>query len=324
MNAFVLDYTARSLVGRDTPEPKPRDGEVRLLIRAGGICGTDRDLARFRFGEPPPGSDYMILGHEALAQVEYTGEWVVPMVRRPCAPACFNCGRDRRDLCLSGRYAERGILGAHGYFAEMAVDQPRDLVHVPDSLAEFAILVEPMSVVEKAIAIVRTLAQRPVETVLVLGAGTIGLLAAAVALRFARRVVVQSIEPRDHHRARLVERLGAEYNSECVADAAIEAAGATEAADRAVRSLSRLGVAVLLGGPAGDVRVPMRDAVLKNLTIAGSVNADPASFRAAVEDLAGIDRAVLDAMIERRHFRHLAASMEGPLPDAPKVVHLWS
>jgi threonine dehydrogenase-like Zn-dependent dehydrogenase len=209
----------------------------------------------------------------------------------------------------------------------MAADHPSDLIPVPAALAEFAILVEPMSVVEKAVTMALSLAQRPIETALVMGAGTIGLLAAAVLRKHARRVIVRSIEPRGHYRARLAERLGAEYHSEAVpgveADIAIEAAGATAAADAAIRALSWLGVAVLLGGPPGDVRVPMREAVLKNLTVAGSVNADPDSFRAAVDDLVLLDRAALDGMIERRHFRDLLRSMEEPLPEAPKIVHLW-
>src|SRR5260370_82690 len=109
------------------------------------------------------------------------GDWVVPMVRRPCS-GCRPCASGRPDLCATGEYVERGIVRLHGYFTDLAVDQSRYLLLVPSDLLDCAILVEPMSAVEKAI---ETAQRAHVEyfpfdppRALVLGAGAIGILAA--------------------------------------------------------------------------------------------------------------------------------------------------
>ena len=88
----------------------------------------------------PKGDQHLVIGHEALGQVQATGsevqgiepgDFVVPMVRRPCSPACRSCANRRRDLCITGGFTERGIFGAHGYFTELAVDNAVDLAVVP-------------------------------------------------------------------------------------------------------------------------------------------------------------------------------------------------
>src|SRR5262249_39929154 len=145
----------------DVAEPElRRNDEVRFRILEVGVCGTDRALAEFAIGRPPDGEQQLVLGHETLGEVLETGpavkrfakgDLVVPTVRRRCEPACVFCKKGRADQCLTGLYTERGIIGAHGYFADMAVDQERDLVKIPSTLRQVAILVEPFSVVEKAI-----------------------------------------------------------------------------------------------------------------------------------------------------------------------------
>ncbi|MBI4874679.1 MAG: alcohol dehydrogenase catalytic domain-containing protein [Acidobacteria bacterium] len=310
------------------PEPDPAGPrEVLLRVHQAGVCGTDRELAQFRYGYPPAGVSHMILGHEALGQVIGTGEWVVPVIRRACAPPCASCARGRRDLCLTSHYRERGIFGAHGYFCDWAADDPADLVGVPPELADRAVLVEPMSVVEKAIA--RACQTHPGEpaTALVLGAGPIGVLA-ALALRLrGLGVSLASLEPRDHPRARLLERAGIQYSSipdrtPPMADIVIEAAGAPAAALAAVQSLNPLGVAVLLGAPEMPPGLPLLDFIAGNCTVLGSVNAGPESFAAAVEDLACLDSHVLDALIRRAAFGDFAASILGPPGEAVKIVHI--
>ncbi|HXW78874.1 MAG TPA: alcohol dehydrogenase catalytic domain-containing protein, partial [Acidimicrobiales bacterium] len=67
--------------------------EVLLRVLDVGICGTDKEICSFEYGTPPPGEDYLVIGHEALAQVVEVGpgveglregDLVVPTVRRPC------------------------------------------------------------------------------------------------------------------------------------------------------------------------------------------------------------------------------------------------
>jgi threonine dehydrogenase-like Zn-dependent dehydrogenase len=213
MRALVLDYAGRRLETREIPEPPPPGpGQALLRVAETGVCGTDRELASFRFGFPPAGEPYLVLGHEALAQVVETGggvtslkpgDWVVPMVRRACSPPCASCARGRRDLCVSGGYRERGIFGAHGYFAAFVVDDACDLVRVPAALVDFAVLLEPLSVAEKAAATALRLHAGEPRSALVFGAGAVGLLAALTLQLRGLEVSMYSLEPAGHPRAAL-------------------------------------------------------------------------------------------------------------------------
>src|SRR5262249_39663440 len=105
--------------------------EVKLRMLEVGICGTDREICRFDYGAPPPGSDHLVIGHESLGEVVETGpgvsrvkkgDLVVTMVRRPCGrPECLACRAGRQDFCYTGAFTERGINGAHGFMTEFVV-----------------------------------------------------------------------------------------------------------------------------------------------------------------------------------------------------------
>ena len=337
MRAVALDFDARRLVRRQAPEPRAiRPREVLFRVHQAGVCGTDRDLARFRYGYPPEGESCLILGHEALGQVVETGseaaglargDWVVPMIRRACAPPCASCARGRRDLCLTDGYRERGIFGAHGYFCDWAVDDAADLIKVPPDLVEHAVLVEPMSVVEKAIDSALRVHLGELATALVLGAGPIGVLAALALKLRGFAVALASLEARDHPRARLLERAGVRYfpvggGFPPPADIVIEAAGAPEAVLAALKSLAPLGVAVVLGAPEAPAGLPLIGLINGNRTLIGSVNAAPESFAAAVRDLARLDGELLDAMVRRAGFGDFEESILGPPAEAVKIVHM--
>ena len=119
----------------DHPEPRlSRPDEVKIRILEVGVCGTDREICEFKFGEPPSGSDYLVLGHEALGEVIEVGpgvqelrpgSLVVPMVRLPCTdPACAACRSGRQDFCLTDTFPEHGIRRSHGFMAERIFDTP--------------------------------------------------------------------------------------------------------------------------------------------------------------------------------------------------------
>lgn len=335
MKAVVLDFESRRLERRDLPEPRlERATDVLIRIREVGVCGTDRELASFSFGYPPAGDSFLVLGHEAVGQVVGTGpavtslspgDWVLPSVRRACDPPCANCARGRRDLCLSGGYRERGIYGLHGYFSEYAVDSEQDLVRVPADLLECAVLIEPLSVVEKAIATAVRMHESGPRRALVIGAGAVGILAALALQARGLDVAVQSLEDPDHPRARIVRAAGIRYQASGgggEADIVIEAAGAAEAAVTGVRSLARSGVCALLGAKGAPAGMELLDLIVKSQTVFGSVNASPESFRDAVIDLGRFDRRVLGMMIRRAGFGDLEHSILGPLSDTPKTVHV--
>ena len=330
MRALLLDYAARGL-RVDDGVAEPPEGEVYLRVLECGICGTDRDLAAFAFGAPPVLESALILGHEAVAVVERSthpglrpGDYVVPSVRRACSEACASCAAGRRDLCLTGGYRERGILGLHGYCAEWAVDRAEDLFAVPASLVEVAVLVEPMSVVEKPYATALRLHLGEPGRVVILGAGTVGILAAWAGLQRGWDVTVVSREPGESFRANLLRKAGVSYRDTLpgmVADVVIEACGSAALASAAIGCLKPLGVMIVLGARNEVVPLPFLDLIVGNRILAGSVNAAPEDFRRAISTLAATDSAWLRAMIERRPLSQAVESITSAAGDAIKVVH---
>jgi glucose 1-dehydrogenase len=334
MKALALNFEARAL---EWIEPEPPEfyanRDVLYRVHEVGVCGTDRALASFQLGAPPKDETRLILGHEALGQVMDTGsgvrslnrgDWVVPTVRRACKPPCSSCARGRRDLCITGKYTERGIFRLHGYFTPLAVDTEEDLVRVPLKLVDFGVLIEPLSVAEKAIVRALAVHEGEPQTALVLGLGPIGMLAAMVLKVRGYGVRVHSLEPADHPRAALLRLQDIPYEPvlKGSADIVIEAAGSTEAALAALQQMPPLGVMVVLGAPDGAGPVPFLRMIVNNQTIVGSVNADGEAFRAAVEDLARFDRRALASLITRARFSDLEKSLTGPPMAAPKVVHV--
>ena len=334
MRAVALDYDERLLIERDIPEPAIlHDDEALFRVEEIGVCGTDRELATFGLGYPPAGESFLVLGHEACGRVMAAGrgvtsvrvgDCVVPMIRRGCSPPCACCARRRSDLCVTGNYRERGIFGLHGYFCDLAVDAERDLVVVPEQSAAFAVLVEPLSVVEKAIATAIALRAEPAATAGVLGAGPVGLLAAMALRARGLDVWLQSLESPGHPRAKLAERAGAEYleSPGRKADIMVEATGSPEAAFAAIAQLAPLGVCALLGAGTGAGRVSFRDLVVGNQIVFGSVNAGPEAFAAAIADLARFDSGMLGAMIDRRPFADFRRTVAAPSAGTAKIAHV--
>ena len=333
MRAVTLDFRERRLCQRDVPEPQiTSPTQVLLRVLEAGVCGTDRELANFRFGSPPPREQYLILGHEPFAEVAAVGssvtrlkagDLVVPMVRRACAPACASCARSRRDICITGNYTERGILGAHGYFADFAVDEEADLIAIPGNLADVAVLLEPLSVVEKAVFTAHRHHEASPSTAIVLGAGAIGILAALVLTLRGLKVTLVSQEPSGGERGNLVRRAGIAYTNAFAgkADVVIEATGSPAIALQAVQMLEPLGVLVVLGASVAEGRLSFLDMVLKNQVIVGSVNASPEAFARAVEDLGRIHAPALRSLIHRVPFGAFENSILGPPESHPKIVH---
>jgi threonine dehydrogenase-like Zn-dependent dehydrogenase len=335
VRAVALDFERKQLIDTQVDSPcLVRPDQVLFRVREVGVCGTDRDLSAFRLGFPPRGETILVLGHEAAGQVVEIGsavkdltpgDWVVPTVRRSCSPPCASCRRGRRDLCLTGASLERGIAGLHGYFSDYALDSREDLVRVPGALADYAVLMEPLSVVEKVIETALRLHAGEPATALVLGAGPIGLLAALALQARGLEPSIYSLEPPDHPRARLAAAAGIRYVESLAgvaADVIVEAAGSAEAALRSLQCLRPLGVCGILGAPNASGMMPFRNLLLNNQIVFGSVNASPQSFRAALEDLGRFDRGILDRMIRRVAFSEFRETIFNPAPDAPKLVHV--
>jgi glucose 1-dehydrogenase len=319
MRALIVNPGQETVrVEERAPPRTPRNTEVLLRILEVGICGTDREICAFEYGVPPEGAEELVLGHEALAEViavgpnvmsVKTGELVVPTVRRPCSsPRCPACRAGQQDFCSTGEFRERGIIRADGYLSELVLEEERYLVSVPEALRDVAVLTEPLSVVSKAAETYRAIRGRftfamPKPRGLVLGAGPVGMLAAMAFRANGVETYVFSRESEDGPRAALLGRLGIHYVSsertpiEQLADRVgpvdvlFEAVGVPQVAWGALPALAGNGIYILSGVPAfgdpvpADLRGWMRDIVLKNQVIVGTVNAGHSAYEQSVVHL---------------------------------------
>jgi threonine dehydrogenase-like Zn-dependent dehydrogenase len=321
MKAIVVTPGQKdSIHMRDMPDPRMTPDQVAVKVLRVGLCGTDAEINHGLYGKPPEGSELLILGHENLGVVEEVGKkvtgWkagdlVVSTVRRPCR-TCPQCKAGENDMCSSGLYSERGIMRRHGFMAQFYVEQPRFLHKIPREIRDFAVLLEPMSVVQKGIDHAFLLQQRlkawKPRFAMVLGAGPIGLLAAAVLRVRGLRTAVVGREAATDFRVQIVESLGAEYV--CVAnkalldvpketgfpDLVIEATGVSRVVFDAMEIMGSNGVLCLLSVTGGDTvnaepidRINQR-LVLGNQVVFGSVNANPRHFKQGVKDFVTINR----------------------------------
>lgn len=298
----------------DAPDPRPETGQALVRVLEAGICGTDVEIHEGLFGQAPAGSPFLILGHENLGIVETApsesglapGDLVVATVRRGCPEACRACVSDQNDMCLSGHFLERGIAGLHGFMSERYSESARYLVRLAPGLRPVAVLMEPMSIVQKGIDQALRIQQRvswdPRKAV-VIGAGPVGALA-ALALRLrGLEVYVASLEPETSAKAKLLREVEIRYVSTVTTpleqlcsrvgkiDLVFEASGASSVVYAAMRMLGPNGICILSSvTPAGrnldvDIGAWNRDMVLGNRLAFGTVNAGRRHFEAGARDL---------------------------------------
>lgn len=322
----------------DHPEPQiETPTQVKLKILDVGVCGTDREICEFKYGIPPAGSDYLIIGHESLGEVVEVGsavkdlakgDLVVTMVRRPCDDkSCMACQAGEQDFCYTGKFKERGINGIHGYMTEYVVEEEKYMNKVPPELRDIGVLTEPTTIAEKAVRELYVIQKRlPWDIkglkhrVLIVGAGPVGLLGALVFSVHDFDMTVYSLEPETDMRAKLANALGANYVSGKTHDVAalgqqikgnldviFDGSGASKLAFHLFELLGYNSVFVWTGIPGTkgttdiDVGTIMKDIVLKNQDIVGSVNANRTDFQNAIKSLSVLKQKVpsSDALIQR-------------------------
>jgi threonine dehydrogenase-like Zn-dependent dehydrogenase len=321
MKAIVVKpHVAGSIHMRDMPDPKMKPDQVAVRMIRVGLCGTDAEIEHGLYGDAPDGDEFLILGHENFGVVEDVGKkvkgWkagdlVVATVRRPCG-ICPYCKQGENDMCTSGQYTERGIMRRHGYMAQYYVESPQFLHRIPKAIRDVAVLLEPMSVVEKGIDHSFLLQRRMKKWVprlgVVIGPGPVGLLgAAALRIRGMRTVVIgrsDASEPK----AKLAVALGCEYVSSAGKtmqdvmkqigdpDIILEATGSAQVVFDAMQTIGPSGVLCLLSVTGGDTVKPEpidvinQQLVLGNRVVFGSVNANARHFDSGVKDLVKIDK----------------------------------
>ena len=335
-------------IGRPTLAQIPGGRGVLVKVLRVGVDGTDKEINAAEYGSAPPGDDYLVLGHESFGRVVEVGDavselkvgdYVVAMVR--CAGTSVYDQIGSPDLTTDEVYLERGISQRHGFLTEYFVDSADYLVRVPDGLQDVGVLLEPMTVVEKGIAqafeIQRRLRVWRPRRAAVIGAGTVGLLAAVVLRLRGFAVTTFALQPRPYLNSELVEAIEARYFSvketsilEAVQqhgafDLIFEASGYAPAAFDAMRALAKNAVLVLASVTGGDhtIEVPADrinlDFVLGNRVMVGTVNAGREHFEAGVRDLAHaeaqysgwLSRLITDRVSGLHNYEELFRRLEG-------------
>ena len=313
----------------EKPRPTPGDGEALVRIRRVGVDGTDHEVIEGSHGGYPAGEDHLVLGHEAVGVVEDAngtdlaeGTLVAPTIRRdPSEPGeepneYFEQGRP--DMAPPGQYLERGIEGAHGFMAEYITTPAEYLVEVPSSLEPYGFLSEPASIVAKARELAdqaRPWAGIDPGSALVLGNGSLGLLALAMLDADYDRLYCLGRRDRPDPTIDIIEDLGATYVDSRETpvgdvptvhepvDLVVEATGHARHAFDALDALAPGGVAALLGIPAGEwsFEIPgarlHREAVLEQKALVGSVCSHVQHFETGIDALTRLPESFLAALV---------------------------
>jgi threonine dehydrogenase-like Zn-dependent dehydrogenase len=326
----------------DVPEPDAREGSVLVEAIAVGVCGTDVEIVEGKYGWAPPGKPRLVLGHESLGRVVdpgpssglKKGDLVVGIVRRPDPVPCPNCAVGEWDMCRNGQYTERGIKQIDGFMSERWRIEPEYAIKVDPSLGILGVLLEPTTVITKALEQVSAVGHRSFwqpRTVLVTGAGPIGLLAA-----FGASLAVTEVHVLDRVetglKPELVRALGATYHAGSILDLGIEpdviieCTGVGAVIADSIKKIGAGGVVCLTGvgeggiTPTWAVADMAAAAVLKNNVLVGSVNANKRHWYKASQALARADRKWLNRLITRREKPENFRQALERKPDDIKVV----
>lgn len=275
----------RQLEMADMDPPQPGPSQVLVRVRAGGICGSDvhayRGSSAFQVYPAIPGhetaGEVVEVGPEVSALS--VGDHVVldPMLR--CGH-CYPCRVGRYNCCTSLR-----VMGVHtdgGFREYVAADQAQWHRVSPAVPFETAVLVEPLCVGAQAVSRGRVSAQ---DSVLILGAGTIGLAALLTARQEGARVATLDLIP---EKLAVARALGAELTIDpSQQDAAkvvldwtggegptvvIEAVGSPGTTRAALDYVGSAGRVVIVGITSEEVPFPVPLMVRKELDILASRN----------------------------------------------------
>jgi threonine dehydrogenase-like Zn-dependent dehydrogenase len=362
----IIPGTAGSRIV-DRPEPAIiSSDEVKVKVKRVGVCGTDREEVSGGRADAPDGQKELVIGHEMFGQVVEVGssvmgvkvgDFAVFTVRRGCGQ-CPPCLMGRADMCQTGNYKERGIRGLDGYQTEFVVDKEQYIVSVPAELEAVGVLMEPLSIVEKGIEeALRLQGVRSPEAAitpawvvghrcLVAGLGPVGLLACMVLRLRGADVYGLDVVDSTSARPKWLNVIGGHYvdGRQVPADQVetkigpmnliIDASGIAALEFNLLDALAPNGVYVITGIPGGDHPLKIQGAelvrqlVLDNQVMLGSVNAARGHFQMGADDLFQAHLrwgAHIAALITNRYsYSQFAESVSHHSPETIKEIIEWA
>lgn len=323
MKALVYEGPWRMPL-REVPAPEPGPEDVIVAVQAVGVCGSDIHGFTGSSGRRIPP---MIMGHEFSGAIHAVGAAVTAhkpgdrVVVQPIITCgeCVNCLAGLPNICTNRRGL--GMMTTNGAYAEL-VRVPQQLLYdLPAEVSwEHGALIEPLAVGMHAVN------QTPIQlmdTVLILGAGTIGLMTLlACRLKGAGRIIISDLSP---HRLDAARRLGADaavnpaqedlgeivrrFAGPAGAPVVIEAVGVTATARQSLELVKPGGHVTWIGNAAPTIEIPMQQIVTREVTVRG-VYAFNVEFGRAIEAIRS-GRVDVSPIIEQ----------VAPLEDGPQIAH---
>ena len=270
MKALVFDKELKLV--DDYKKPVPKEGEALVRVTLAGICNTDYEITKGYMG-------YVgILGHEAVGIVEdvnsddksLVGKRVVPEISYGCKdPNCEWCAKHNYRHCPNRHTL--GIWHKDGVFAQYFTMPVEVLFEVPDNVAdEQAVFTEPLAA---ALEINEQLHIKPMDKVVVLGDGKLGLIT-AIALNAQNlnvTLVGKHQNKLDIARAQGVKTaLLNDFKIEKIYDVVVEATGSVNGFETSLALTKPRGTLVLKSTVATGKELNLAPIVIDEITVLGS------------------------------------------------------
>jgi L-iditol 2-dehydrogenase len=326
MRASVLTGV-KELALQEVPTPPITDDEVLVQVAAVGVCGSDTHYFRHgRIGDfVVTGS--LILGHELSGRIvavgadvpdSRIGERVAVEPQKNCR-RCRECRAGHYNLCPNMQfYATPPIDGA---FAQFCVIRTEFAHQLPDSISdEAAALLEPLSV---AITTMRKAGVTPGSSILIAGAGPIGIICAQTARAFgAAEIIVTDLVAERRERAldygatRVIDPRETDIASAGLdVDAFVDASGSPRAVFDGITAVRPAGTAVLVGLGSPEMTLPIEHIQNREITVTGIFRYTD-TWPAAIH-LVSSGQVDLDSLVTGKFdLAHAAEALESDLDPA--------
>lgn len=270
MKAIVFDKELKLV--NDYKKPVPQKGEALVRVTLAGICNTDFEITKGYMG-------YVgVLGHEAIGVVEEINDDDKSLLgKRVVAEISYGCKKPDCPYCVEKLYRHcpdrhtLGIWRKDGVFAEYFTMPLETLFEVPENVPdEQAVFVEPLAA---ACEITEQLHIKPMEKVIVLGDGKLGLITALTlnAQNYDVTLIGKHENKLDIAKAQGVKtKLLSDLKVEKIYDVVVEATGSISGFETALALTKPRGVLVLKSTVAASKEFNLAPIVIDEITVLGS------------------------------------------------------